>query len=238
MLVEDDLLTQKYLKQLLVALNISEIDCFNSAKAVLSNFSSNKYDLILMDISLTGSIDGIQLSKKLLEIIHLPIVFITAFNKNNELFDEILTVSPYGLIHKPFTLAELKNTLSLAYSRYLNETSKKDKISSTEYIKINNKYKYLQEDKELYKDNENIKLNYKQQLLLHLLIENMNRYVSVDQLIHTIWVEKPMADSSLRTLVYSLRKALPDLPLISYSKIGYMLKSIDNTNPTENLNRS
>jgi DNA-binding winged helix-turn-helix (wHTH) protein len=68
-----------------------------------------------------------------------------------------------------------------------------------------------------------VKLNKKQIELLGILVKNINHIVHYDILVNSIWEDDNIADSALRTLIYSLRKLLPDLPIISYSKMGYML---------------
>ncbi|PTB87957.1 hypothetical protein C9925_00885, partial [cyanobacterium G8-9] len=66
--------------------------------------------------------------------------------------------------------------------------------------------------------------NQKQTLLIEILVDNLNHTVGYDMLVAKIWEKHQIADSALRTLVYSLRKMLPELPLISHSKMGYMLQ--------------
>jgi len=70
-----------------------------------------------------------------------------------------------------------------------------------------------------------VKLNQKQSILLSILVDNINHTVSYDELVSRIWDDDKIADSALRTLVYSIRKILPDIPIVSHSKMGYMLQS-------------
>lgn len=55
------------------------------------------------------------------------------------------------------------------------------------------------------------------------LAENIGTTVDYELLMSHIWDTESIAGSSLRTLVYSLRKQLPDLPIRSFSKMGYAL---------------
>ncbi|MDA3860371.1 MAG: response regulator, partial [Melioribacteraceae bacterium] len=68
LLIEDDLLFQRTIKILLKKSYL--IDVCGSAEEFYKNYSSNKYDLIIMDISLLGSKDGLQLTR---EIKKMPI---------------------------------------------------------------------------------------------------------------------------------------------------------------------
>ena len=77
----------------------------------------------------------------------------------------------------------------------------------------------------MYYDGQIVKLNNKQSKLLEILSKNINQTVGYEILISHLWDDDRIADSTLRTLVYSLRKLLPDLPLVSHSKVGYSLQS-------------
>jgi len=221
LVVEDNINTQNILKNALKLLDISDVDYFRTGKDVLNSFQPNKYELVLMDIELEGSMDGIQLSKKLLQEISIPIVFMTGY-RDMELFYELLEIAPYGFLQKPFTISELERTLLLAHKRFSIENTKptSNKIYS---IKINSIYSYSKKDQHLYKNQEKIKLNVKEDKLLEILITNINKVVSFDKLIYQIWDEAPVADSSLRTLIYSIKRKLPKFPIVSYSKLGYSL---------------
>ena len=85
-------------------------------------------------------------------------------------------------------------------------------------------YTYSRPLKVLYHDEQSVKLSVKQSKLLEVLIQNVNHTVSYDTLTSTIWQDDDIADSALRTLVYSIRKTHPDLPLFSYSKTGYSIE--------------
>ena len=221
MIVEDNLSTQKILKSAFNALNILETEYFRTGIEALNSFQPNKYEVILMDIELKGSMDGIQLSKKLLKQFDIPIVFMTG-HSDIELFSEVLEIAPYGFLQKPFTLSELQRTLLLAYTRYLSENNKFMQ-KTTSIIPINGIYSYSKKDKHLYKNKEKVKLNIKEYKLLEILISNINKVVSFDKIIYQIWDEAPVADSSLRTLIYSIKRKLPKFPIVSYSKLGYSL---------------
>lgn len=218
--VEDNLDTQQILKEIFIELNILEIDYFRIGEEVLQNFKSQKYELILMDIELKGQMDGIQLSKRLIQKSNIPIIFMSAYS-DTEIFSELLEVAPYGFLEKPFTIAGLQRTLSLAYRRYLSEKNRFP-IENTS-IDINSIYTYSKIDKHLYKNGEKVKLNIKEYKLLEILVQHIDKVVTFDNLVHHIWGIEPLSNSSLRTLVYSLKRKLPKLPIVSYSKLGYSL---------------
>ena len=226
-IVEDEVITQRHLQDILSQYQINVSGCFDNAADTIEALDHIACGMILMDINIKGSVDGIQLARKILEIYPLPIVFITAHNDDATL-EELLELAPYGFIGKPFSSKEVLVTLKIAYKRYLvhTEVSKLpvSDASSTDIV-INEYYLYSQDLSLLYYDGQAIKLNKKQSMLVELLSKNINTVVIYDTLITHLWEDDTVADSTLRTLVYSLRKLLPDLPIVSHSKLGYSLLS-------------
>ncbi|WP_309499218.1 response regulator [Sulfurovum sp.] len=225
-IVEDEAITQRYLQDIFAQQNIKVSGCFDNASDTMEALKSIDCNMILMDINIKGPVDGIQLAKKILEIYTLPIIFITAHNDDATL-EELLELAPYGFIGKPFSSKEVLVAIKIAYKRYLVHTTVSRVKTSDEpnNIVINACYSYSRTLSVLYYDGKAIKLNKKQSRLLEVLSQNVNHTVEYDTLIAYLWEDDSVADSTLRTLVYSLRKLLPDLPIVSHSKIGYSLQS-------------
>ena len=229
LIVEDEVITQRYLQNIFEQYDVHVVACLDNASDTLEILSSTCCDMILMDINIKGATDGIQLARQILKTQDIPIVFITAHNDEDTL-EEILELAPYGFIGKPFSSKEIVVTLQIAYKRYLthlelyNKTTIKEKIDNPIVI-IDEHYSFSLEELELYYDGEIVKLNKKQNKLLSILVDNIDTIVDYEILVSYVWDTENIADSSLRTLVYSVRKLLPDLPILSFSKLGYSLKS-------------
>ena len=227
-IVEDEVITQRHLQDILAQVDVNVSGCFDNASDTIEALKNIDCDMILMDINIKGPVDGIQLSKKILETYTLPIVFITAHNDDATL-EELLELAPYGFIGKPFSSKEILVTLKIAYKRYLIHTeasSVKQTSNEPNDIVINEYYSYSRDLSVLYYDGKVVKMNKKQSKLIGLLSQNVNHTVSYDVLISQLWEDDSVADSTLRTLVYSVRKLLPDLPIVSHSKVGYSLEII------------
>jgi len=225
-IVEDEVITQRYLQDILSNNNVNVSGCFDNATDTLERLRHITCDMILMDINIKGSMDGIQLARKILEIHTFPVVFITAHNDDATL-EELLELAPYGFISKPFSSKEIITTLKIAYKRYLihSEVAKVKISEEATDIIIDKYYTYSLKSSTLYYDGQSIKLNHKQNKLLEILSKNINNTVGYEMLISHLWDDDTIADSTLRTLVYSVRKLLPDLPIVSHSKVGYSLQS-------------
>ena len=224
MIVEDEAITQRYLKDILTEKGVKYIDCLDNAEDAMEAIREREYQLILMDINIKGTMDGIQLSKKILDKHVLPIVFISAYS-DDETMEDVLELSPYGFITKPFGANEVLTSLRVAYKRFLTFEAKAMKERSEKMIQISEQYHYATDTSTLFEYGKAVKLNTKQNILIEILVKNINNTVSFDELTIQIWSDELIADSSLRTLVYSLRKLLPALPLYTQSKQGYSLNS-------------
>lgn len=225
-IVEDEVITQRYLKDILAQYDVTISGCFDNAADTMEGLKHCTCDMLLMDINIKGATDGIQLAKKLLELYDFPIIFITAHNDDTT-FQEVLELAPYGFIGKPFSSKDIVFSLQLAYQRYCSHEKSTEKENSTEiseYLTLNEHYRYSRDLRTLYHDDQPVKLNIKQSKLLEVLVHNVNSAVSYDTLSSTIWKDDIVSDSALRTLVYSMRKQLPDLPIVSHSKVGYSLE--------------
>jgi len=232
MIVEDEVITQRYLKNILEQYDVEEIDCYDNAKEALTNIRIKTYEMILMDINIKGSMDGIQLAREILRSYYVPVVFITAHN-DAETFHEVLELSPYGFIAKPFSSTDVEVAVQLAHKQYqahqgINEKKSNTSSNDVKIITISDIYTYSLETQKLYREEELVKLNVKQNKLLEILSLHINSIVKYDTLIEAIWEDYEIADSALRTLIYTIRKVLPDLPIVSHSKLGYSLRQDKN----------
>jgi len=228
-IVEDEAITQRFLQDIFAQHDTSVVGCFDNAAELLTQIKDLECDMILMDINIKGPMDGIQLARKILEKYAVPIVFITAHN-DDETVEETLELSPYGFICKPFTSKDVIVTIQIAYKQYQARKSIESNTAAIDEnhdtVVISEVYTYTKKQSQLYRKGKPVDLTKNQHLLVKVLAKHINQTVSYDTLISFIWEETEIADSALRTLVYSVRKLLPDLPVVSHSKIGYALESL------------
>ncbi len=225
MIVEDEVITQRYLKEILEQYDVDVAGCFDNAEDAIEALKNISCDMILMDININGTMDGIQLARHILQTNKLPIVFISAYS-DDETLDEVLELSPYGFVTKPFSSKEVYVTLQIAYKRFLTHEVKDADNHPDTNIVLDEGYTFSLDASMLYCNGKVIKLNVKQNKFLEILAKNINHTVSFEEIILSIWGDETVADSTLRTLVYNIRKLAPELPLHSYSKKGYYITSI------------
>ena len=223
-IVEDEAITQRYLKDILGQYDVEISGCYDNAADAKEGLKHCVCDMLLMDINIKGSVDGIQLARELIKSYTFPIIFITAHNDDGT-FQEVLDLSPYGFIEKPFSSRDIVFSLQLAYKRYLGDQKSTETKVVSDFIVLNEHYTYSRKNTTLYHNNQAVKLNVKQKKLIEVLIQHLNNAVSYDVLTLAIWDNATISDSALRTLVYGVRKDHPELPLVSHSKVGYCIES-------------
>lgn len=94
-----------------------------SSEEALSAIEINAPDLILMDINLQGSSDGIEAAEKIDREYQIPIIYLTAYAGEGTL-QRAKETSPYGYILKPFKERELRAAIEVALQRKLAETQR------------------------------------------------------------------------------------------------------------------
>jgi putative nucleotidyltransferase with HDIG domain len=105
------------LERLIKNMGYSVTGVVNSGERALETARNEEVDLILMDITLNGGLDGIAAAVKIREEKNIPIIFTTAH-------DDDFTIArtkdalPYGYIVKPYNERELRTIIQLAIHRY------------------------------------------------------------------------------------------------------------------------
>jgi len=228
-IVEDEMMAQRYLKDILANFGIKHVETFSNAEDTIEWLKFAKCDMLLADINIKGSMDGIQMSKSILDKYDIPIIFITAYSDADTLNDA-LSVSPYGYIIKPFSQSDIELQIRVGYQKYLQYKAEMDNknnviLENLKIVKISDTLEFSLKNNKLKKNEKEIYLPHKQNKLISILCKNINNIVYYSQLEYELWGEENHADSALRTLVYSLRNIIPELQIVSHSKIGYSIKS-------------
>jgi CheY-like chemotaxis protein len=106
LVVEDEAIVARDIQDQLRTLGYAIAGYATRGEDAVSLVQQAKPDLVLMDIQLAGSMDGIAAAHAIRELTHLsvPIVFLTAFDADDTLARAKLT-EPFGYILKPFVSA-------------------------------------------------------------------------------------------------------------------------------------
>jgi PAS domain S-box-containing protein len=120
LIVEDDNIIAMELQSRLEEHGYGICGPYAYGEQVIEEFSELKVDLILMDINLKGSIDGIQTASIIKEKYRKPIIYLTAFSDKKTL-DRAKITEPFGYIIKPFEERELFTNIEMALYKHQME---------------------------------------------------------------------------------------------------------------------
>jgi len=126
LLVEDELLIARHIEQMLKNLGYQVEGIVESGERALQMTGEKLPDLVLMDIRLKGSIDGIEAASRIWRLYAIPIVYLTAYTDEDTLIKATLA-EPFGYLIKPFDEKELLVAIELAFYKHQVETENKEK---------------------------------------------------------------------------------------------------------------
>ncbi|NHZ73816.1 MAG: response regulator [Nitrospirae bacterium] len=114
--VEDEAVVAMDIQAQLERLGYDVVGCARTARQGVTQARTERPDLVLMDIQLSGERDGISAAEEIRNRLGIPVVFLTAYADEASL-GRAKAVSPYGYIVKPFDERDLKTSIEIALSR-------------------------------------------------------------------------------------------------------------------------
>ncbi|HQL83335.1 MAG TPA: response regulator, partial [Spirochaetota bacterium] len=78
LIVEDEMITAIFLRHLLEEEGCDVIDVLSSGEEVIERIGAKKPDVIVMDIMLSGNMDGIETAIQVRQTHDIPILFVSA----------------------------------------------------------------------------------------------------------------------------------------------------------------
>ncbi len=130
MIVEDESIIAHDLKNLLTKLDYRVFEPVHTGEEAVAMVGELKPDLILMDIVLSGEMDGIDAAEMIRGEYDIPIIFITSYFGRDFILRS-KRIAPYGYILKPFKETELAIILEMSLERHRLE--KELRISEERY---------------------------------------------------------------------------------------------------------
>jgi len=125
-IVEDEPLIAEDIAFTLKKNNFKVINIFYSFEDVIQEIETSFPDVILMDINLNGSTEGIELAKIIRNEFQIPVVYLTSYSDNRTIQEAKLT-EPAGYVVKPFSEGGLCASLEVAVynhqQKYINKQS-------------------------------------------------------------------------------------------------------------------
>lgn len=223
LVVDDELKLARLVSEVLTATGFSVLTAANGEKAIELT-AMEQPDLIVLDIVLTGEVDGFEVARRIREFSSVPIIMLTAKARESDLLrgfeagtDDYLT--------KPFSSKEL-----LARVRAL---LKRVRLETVEPHKIEIKCGPLQIDparRRVTVAGQEVRLTRTEYNLLHELATHSNQVMLHEQLLTAVWGFEYRDDIDyLRAYIRYLRRKLesdPEHPrlIVTQPGVGYLLE--------------
>lgn len=120
MVVEDEAVVAMEIEKRLTDLGYGIAGTFARGEQALEKVGELNPDLILMDIKLSGTMDGIQTATRIRMQHDIPVVYLTAHSDDGTL-QRALGAGPLGYIVKPFSEAELHATIEVCLKKHMSD---------------------------------------------------------------------------------------------------------------------
>jgi len=204
LLVDDDEAVLSTLVKVMAAAGFDE-DTATGGEEALNKLSLNKYDAILMDINMPG-MDGFETVTEIRRRkINTPIVFLSG---RKEDFDTLygLDIGADDYVTKPFNPVTLGAKVKALIRR--NRSSDED----TEQIITAGPFQYNTSTLRFYKNGTEICLTSKENSVMKLFLDNVNRIFTRDMIYDLVWENSIIDDNAIMVYVNRLRQKIEDDP--------------------------
>ena len=207
LLVEDNLNIRESLEY---SFKIKKIDLVSvpDVKSTLKYLENNKVALIILDVTLPDG-NGFDLYKDYIKEMEIPVIFLTARDSEEDIVNA-LDMGASDYLTKPFRTGEL--------IARINKILNKKTISVSDITFDLNRMC-------VYKNNEIINLTTLEVKILGLLFSNINKVVTRDKIIESIWewTGNDVNDNTVTVYMKRIREKIDIDIIITLKGIGYRI---------------
>lgn len=133
LIVEDEKIIAKDIESTLKRIGHESAGTVSRGDEAIKLAGERRPDLILMDITLKGEVDGIEAAKLINETLHIPVVYITA-HQDEDTIEKSKATNPYGYITKPLDDRDLNTAINTAIYRF--DVEKRLKEAEEKYFRL------------------------------------------------------------------------------------------------------
>lgn len=220
MLIEDDEKIRRIVADTLKKWQYEVVEVTQFDK-VLTEFEHNNPDLVLLDINLPV-FDGYYWCQQIRAVSKVPIIFLSSRNQN---MDIIMAINMGGddFIQKPFDLDILVAKISAMLRR--KYTYQEDE--SVRFIHRGLKLNVTNSTIEI--EGHSMELSRNEFILLQLMMRNIGKIVSREDMMQALWNEEQFVDDNTLTVnVNRLRRKITALGLedfiVTRKGLGYLIE--------------
>ena len=204
LIVDDDAAVQTMLSKVIRSNGLAA-ECAESAESALDLLNTRTYDLILMDVNMRG-MDGFAAVEAIRRRgVKTPIIIVSG---RKEDFDTLygLDIGADDYITKPFNPVTLGAKVKALIRRSRNS------LPGAEQTITAGPFTYNTSTLRLYKNGVEIPLSSKENAMMKLFIDNVNRIFSKDMLYDLVWGEAVIDENAIMVYISRLRQKIEDEP--------------------------
>ncbi len=204
LIVDDDeaVLTMLYK---VIKSNGIEADTVSSGEEALEKMGGGDYDLMLLDVNMHG-IDGFEVVQEIRRRgIKTPIIIVSG---RKEDYDTLygLDIGADDYVTKPFNPVTLGAKVKALIRR------SRDHLPGANSVIAAGPFRYNTSTLRFYKNDQEIALSSKENAMMKLFIDNVNRIFSKDMLYDLIWGEAIIDENAIMVYINRLRQKIEEDP--------------------------
>lgn len=204
LIVDDDTSVQTMLYKVVRSNGLSA-EIASSGEAALRLTRSNHYDLILLDVNMHG-MDGFEVIQQLRSRgIKTPIIIVSG---RQEDYDTLygLDIGADDYVTKPFNPVVLGAKVKALIRR------SKGTLTGSDILLTAGPFQYNTSTLRFYKNGQEIVLSSKENAMMKLFMDNINRIFSRDMIYELIWGEAIVDENAIMVYINRLRQKIEDDP--------------------------
>ena len=130
LIVEDEKIVALDLRERLEKLGYAVAGVASSIDEALRKIEKTEPDVVLLDIRLDHSTDGITIAEKIRMYFKIPFIYMTAYADEGTL-EAAKKTAPYGFILKPFEDKEIHTSIQIVIHKYKMEKKIKEETENS-----------------------------------------------------------------------------------------------------------
>lgn len=207
----------------IIAMDIKEIidDMGGFCGVIASDFQSalhaaskHNIGIVVSDIQIKGQTDGIETTKRLVDMYGMRIIFLTSYSDEQTLH-RASVVSFDGYLLKPFREEELVASLRLSAMKINAEHA---------ILDIGSGYTYDKKRRVVFFGGSAVSLAPKEERLFLLLLHSRGNVVPFGYIDDAIWGDESVVDATRRQLFHRLKQKLKGLTFTAVKFGGYKME--------------
>lgn len=189
------------------------------------NETGSYYDFVITDIQMP-IMDGIEFTKLVYKENSEQVLIVLSAHSESHYLLELINIGISQFISKPLNYDKFVNTVFVKLKEMHLNKKDNDNVVETKIINIDKNIYWNKDTKQIFYNDENIKLTKKEIKLLELLLKYAEKTHTVEEILNYLWFDDDNSSptiANLKNIVSRLRKKIPELDIENIYGFGYRL---------------